>query len=163
MVFFAVSALFFSIKHFKLFSGRNNCWVMIRGKFLINYGRLAFRAVISAGIADHSVAYATDCQPSVSGQQRFAETNSKTSSISHKVHASCCGFPKDMVNGPSTVLEQGVFGDDACFIAKYKNTHIVGQSVIDNLICSVFFQTFYDSSSCFRRSRWRWRMEKIWN
>lgn len=100
---------------------------MIRGRFLLNCSRLAFRAVISAGVVDHSLAFATDCQPSVSGQQRLTESGSKnSSSTSHKVHASCCGFPKDMVNGPSTVREQGLFGDDACFIAKYKNTHIVG-------------------------------------
>lgn len=45
------------------------------------------------------------------------------------VIASCAGFPKDMLNGPSTVLDKGVFGDDAWFISRFKNTFVVGKLV----------------------------------
>ena len=43
------------------------------------------------------------------------------------VIASCAGFPKDMLNGPSTVQDKGVFGDDAWFISRFKNTFVVGK------------------------------------
>ncbi|EPB74305.1 hypothetical protein ANCCEY_06607 [Ancylostoma ceylanicum] len=33
---------------------------------------------------------------------------------------------KDMQKGPSTVLDSGVYGDDACFISRFKNTFVVG-------------------------------------
>ena len=45
---------------------------------------------------------------------------------STSVHATCCGFPKELIGGPSCVLDHGVFGEDACFISKYKNTHVAG-------------------------------------
>lgn len=100
---------------------------MIRGRLLVNYGRLAVRAVISAGVIEHTLPVPSECQPSVSCHHRAASSSSKPeSAVVHSVHASCCGFPKDMVHGPSSVREQGVFGDDACFIARYRNTHIVG-------------------------------------
>uniref|UniRef100_A0A0N5AHL9 Protein phosphatase n=1 Tax=Syphacia muris TaxID=451379 RepID=A0A0N5AHL9_9BILA len=100
---------------------------MIRGRLLLNYGRLAFRAVISAGVVEHSANFSNDRQPNlIYAQKRFAEVGNNNRIDTERVHASCCGFPKNMMNGPSTVLDQGVFGDDACFIAKYKNTHIVG-------------------------------------
>lgn len=47
--------------------------------------------------------------------------------IAQKVDATCCGFPKDLVGGPSTVLDSGVFGEDACFISAYKSTHVAGE------------------------------------
>jgi protein phosphatase PTC7 len=42
------------------------------------------------------------------------------------VDATCCGFPKDLIGGPSHVLDHGVFGEDACFISSYKSTHVAG-------------------------------------
>lgn len=104
---------------------------MIRGKILSTCGRLAFRAVISAGVVEQTLPLPSECRPSVSSCQqqpnRTITTNPKTdSSGNFKVHASCCGFPKDLLMGPSFVRERGVFGDDACFVAKYKSTHIVG-------------------------------------
>ncbi|KAH7731628.1 5-azacytidine resistance protein azr1 [Aphelenchoides avenae] len=47
--------------------------------------------------------------------------------LKQKVDATCCGFPKDLVGGPSTVLDSGVFGEDACFISAYKSTHVTGE------------------------------------
>uniref|UniRef100_A0A915EPT3 Protein phosphatase n=1 Tax=Ditylenchus dipsaci TaxID=166011 RepID=A0A915EPT3_9BILA len=43
-----------------------------------------------------------------------------------KVDITCCGFPKKLVGRPSFVLECDVFGDDACFIANCKSTHVAG-------------------------------------
>jgi len=42
------------------------------------------------------------------------------------VNATTCGFPKDLINGPSCVLDHGVFGEDACFIARHQTTHVAG-------------------------------------
>uniref|UniRef100_A0AC34RI94 Protein phosphatase n=1 Tax=Panagrolaimus sp. JU765 TaxID=591449 RepID=A0AC34RI94_9BILA len=43
------------------------------------------------------------------------------------VNATSCGFPKEFIRGPSCVLDHGVFGEDACFIARYKSTHVAGK------------------------------------
>uniref|UniRef100_A0A914BYC9 Protein phosphatase n=1 Tax=Acrobeloides nanus TaxID=290746 RepID=A0A914BYC9_9BILA len=43
-----------------------------------------------------------------------------------KVNTSCCGFPKELIGGPSVILDHGVFGEDACFISKFKSTHVAG-------------------------------------
>jgi hypothetical protein len=43
-----------------------------------------------------------------------------------KVDVSCCGFAKDLVGARSTVLDNTVFGEDACFIARFKSTHVAG-------------------------------------
>lgn len=53
-------------------------------------------------------------------------TPTKPVSPSHKVDTSVCGFSKDLINAPSTVLEHGVYGEDACFIARFKSTHVAG-------------------------------------
>jgi protein phosphatase PTC7 len=45
---------------------------------------------------------------------------------SNSVQATCCGFPKELIGGPSCVLDHGVFGEDACFISKYKSIHVAG-------------------------------------
>lgn len=42
------------------------------------------------------------------------------------VHATCCGFPKNLINQNSCILEPGAFGEDACFISRYKNVHVAG-------------------------------------
>ena len=42
------------------------------------------------------------------------------------MNISCCGFPKNMIGGPSYVVESNVYGDDACFIANFKSTHVTG-------------------------------------
>lgn len=44
-----------------------------------------------------------------------------------------------MVKGPSTVLNSGVYGDDACFISRFKNTFVVG-SLISYFI--LFFKSY---------------------
>lgn len=44
------------------------------------------------------------------------------------VNATSCGFPKELIGGPSCVLDHGVFGEDACFIARHKNTHVAGMN-----------------------------------
>ncbi|KAJ1350639.1 hypothetical protein KIN20_006472 [Parelaphostrongylus tenuis] len=54
------------------------------------------------------------------------ENSSPVPPPSPPVVASCAGFPKDMQNGPSTVLDTGMYGDDACFISRFKNTFVVG-------------------------------------
>lgn len=50
----------------------------------------------------------------------------KVNHIAAKVDITCCGFPKKLIGRPSFVLECDVFGDDACFIANFKSTHVAG-------------------------------------
>ncbi|VDM40875.1 unnamed protein product [Toxocara canis] len=101
---------------------------MIRGKMLVSCGRVVVRAVISAGVIDQSLPLPSECRPSVSKCAHVSSTSTQKSepAPARNVHASCCGFPKDMMNGPSMVRDHGIFGDDACFIARFKNTHVVG-------------------------------------
>lgn len=42
------------------------------------------------------------------------------------VEVTFCGFPKDLVAGPSCVVGCDVFGDDACFIANFKSAYVAG-------------------------------------
>jgi len=42
------------------------------------------------------------------------------------IDVSTCGFPKQLIGGPSTVLDTNVFGEDAMFVANYKSTHVAG-------------------------------------
>jgi hypothetical protein len=51
----------------------------------------------------------------------------KVKAIQPKVDVTCCGFPKKLIGGASFVLERDVFGDDACFIANFKATHVAGE------------------------------------
>lgn len=96
---------------------------MIRTKLLSRYSTLAVRSLVAASVAERCFArgrcFHSQCSADV-----------PTASVHHQsvkdVHASCCGFPKHLKNGPSTVLDQGVFGDDACFIAQFENTYVVG-------------------------------------
>jgi hypothetical protein len=83
-------------------------------------GPSALLKLPTAGIKNHLYAVAS-CSTAVA-----PDTTSKPS----KVNASCCGFPKDLNGGPSFILEHGVFGEDACFISKYKSTHVAG--IIEN-------------------------------
>lgn len=43
-----------------------------------------------------------------------------------KIAITFCGFPKNLVAGPSCVLGCNVFGDDACFVSNYKSVHVAG-------------------------------------
>lgn len=52
---------------------------------------------------------------------------SQTTTRPNKINISCCGFPKNMIGGPSYVVESNVYGDDACFIANFKSTHVAGK------------------------------------
>ncbi|MFH4974460.1 hypothetical protein AB6A40_001169 [Gnathostoma spinigerum] len=102
---------------------------MIHTKHLARCSRIIARAIISASVFEHNITTPRECLPSVSSARSAANISGNTkqdSKPAHKVYATCCGFPKDMVNGPSVVLDHGVFGDDACFISKYRNTHVVG-------------------------------------
>uniref|UniRef100_A0A183E462 Protein phosphatase n=1 Tax=Gongylonema pulchrum TaxID=637853 RepID=A0A183E462_9BILA len=88
---------------------------------------LAVRALVAAGAVERGLPssrslHSTHCKHCASDP-----ASPPTASLHvNDVHASCCGFPKNLNKGPSTVLDQGVFGDDACFIAQYGSTHVVG-------------------------------------
>uniref|UniRef100_A0A8R1E8N9 Protein phosphatase n=1 Tax=Caenorhabditis japonica TaxID=281687 RepID=A0A8R1E8N9_CAEJA len=110
---------------------------MVAGVRLLAYGRLAVRAVFSASALDLGSAIGPEA---ISSGRRGLSSNTpkpgkssadgspSPASSSHveNVIASCAGFPKDMLKGPSTVLDKGVFGDDAWFISRFKNTFVVG-------------------------------------
>ncbi|CAJ0942861.1 unnamed protein product, partial [Mesorhabditis belari] len=103
-------------------------------------GRLAVRAVFSAGAVDFASATCTETPSSCQGARHFTTTACKeqaTVKVQHEtqsevptplagVHASQCGFAKTMKGGPSKVLEQGIYGEDACFVSTHKNTCVVG-------------------------------------
>lgn len=104
---------------------------------LLAYGRLAVRAVFSASALDLGSTIGPEAISS--GRRGLSSGSSKPKPSSEgspsspapsahveNVIASCAGFPKDMLNGPSTVLDKGVFGDDAWFISRFKNTFVVG-------------------------------------
>lgn len=103
---------------------------MIRGKLLTRYSTLAVRALVTAGVVERGWA-SSQCFHSPRCLHCATDTSIPTASVHVKdVHASCCGFPKHLKNGPSTVLDQGVFGDDACFIAQFGSTHVVGKLIL---------------------------------
>ncbi|VDN04975.1 unnamed protein product [Thelazia callipaeda] len=111
-----------------LFEYYHCCYVtMIRTKFLSRYSTLAVRALVTAGAAERCY---TSGRCLHNHRCFHCAADIPSASVHHHnvkdVHASCCGFPKHLRNGPSTVLDQGVFGDDACFIAQFENTHVVG-------------------------------------
>ncbi|VDN59735.1 unnamed protein product [Dracunculus medinensis] len=98
---------------------------MMKSRLFAHYGRLAFRAVVTGGVLI-DVAH-TECRPSVSTNRFYAAVSSNSvNEHDHKVHTSCCGFPKNLIGGASMVLDQGVIGEDACFIARINNTYVVG-------------------------------------
>ncbi|CAD6185638.1 unnamed protein product [Caenorhabditis auriculariae] len=107
---------------------------MVASIRLLACGRLAVRAVFSASAIDLGGAVASEAGaitskrslatgPSAPGKAEAAAT---PSNHVENVIASCAGFPKDMLKGPSKVLDKGVYGDDACFISRFKNTFVVG-------------------------------------
>ncbi|CAI5443975.1 unnamed protein product [Caenorhabditis angaria] len=115
---------------------------MVAGVRLLACGRLAVRAVFSATALDLGSSIGPEALAAGAGQKRGfsgsagastasgknaeAAASSATSSHVENVIASCAGFPKDMLNGPSTVLDKGGYGDDAWFISRFKNTFVVG-------------------------------------
>ena len=74
-------------------------------------GKAQLCAVIAASCLSHDAAVAPQIKPC------------------NSVHATCCGFPKELIGGPSCILDHGVFGEDACFISKYKSTHVAGKHI----------------------------------
>jgi len=54
------------------------------------------------------------------------DTTATPKTPSHKIDITCCGFPKNLIGSPSVVLESNVFGEDACFVASFKSTHVAG-------------------------------------
>ncbi|KHJ94956.1 protein phosphatase 2C [Oesophagostomum dentatum] len=105
---------------------------MVGGVRLLTCGRLAVRAVFSASALDIGSAVASTCaDPSIPKRNLATapargEAPAAAPPTPPPVVASCAGFPKDMQKGPSTVLDSGVYGDDACFISRFKNTFVVG-------------------------------------
>lgn len=110
---------------------------MMKSRLFAHYGRLAFRAVVTGGVLI-DVAH-TECRPSVSTNRFYAAVSSNSvNEHDHKVHTSCCGFPKNLIGGASMVLDQGVIGEDACFIARINNTYVVGKPFIDVFASHIF-------------------------
>ncbi|KJH47773.1 protein phosphatase 2C [Dictyocaulus viviparus] len=104
---------------------------MVGSVRLLACGRLAVRALFSASALDIGSGLTTICADSSQSKRVLStvpvcENTSRASPPSSPVVASCAGFPKDMQRGPSTVLDSGVYGDDACFISRFKNTFVVG-------------------------------------
>lgn len=88
----------------------------------------------------------------VSESSSSTSSTSKSQQQSQKVDTSCCGFAKDLVGSTSTVLDNNIYGEDACFIARYKSTHVAGE-----YYCSL--PVHFDLRCC----RWSWGMETIWD
>ncbi|XP_023232950.1 protein phosphatase PTC7 homolog [Centruroides sculpturatus] len=75
------------------------------------YGRLLTRALVS-GVYGH-----TSTSSDVNCVNRKREL---------KFLIACCGFPKVWTGFTASLLRRGQFGDDACFVAKYKTTDVLG-------------------------------------
>lgn len=74
-------------------------------------------------------ACSTSAFPNVKGSKIIAKNSSSEGfqlTSPPKFLSAKCGFPKDMIHGPSTALEQEVYGDDACFIASHRSADVVG-------------------------------------
>ncbi|KAK6014815.1 hypothetical protein OSTOST_19793 [Ostertagia ostertagi] len=105
---------------------------MVGGVRLLACGRLAVRAVFSASALDIGSSITTACPDPPLPKRNLSTAPARgdnavpVSPPAAPVVASCAGFPKDMQKGPSTVLDSGVYGDDACFISRFKNTFVVG-------------------------------------
>jgi hypothetical protein len=78
---------------------------------LRNTGAKTFCAVAANSIPSAEPAPTTPTKPVPSTQ---------------KIDTCVCGFAKDLIGAPSTVLDNTVFGEDACFIARFKSTHVAG-------------------------------------
>jgi protein phosphatase PTC7 len=63
---------------------------------------------------------------SVSVTETSPTTTAPKAAPAQKVDTACCGFAKKLIGSTSTVLDNSVFGEDACFISKYKSTHVAG-------------------------------------
>lgn len=103
------------------------------GKLLIRVG--ASHAIVkelSIGLR-HSGAK-TFCAVAASATIPASEASSTSTTAAskpapaQKVDTACCGFAKDLIGAPSTVLDNSVFGEDACFVSKYKSIHVAGKS-----------------------------------
>jgi hypothetical protein len=99
------------------------------GKLLIRVG--ASHAIVKElGIGLRGSGAKTFSAVAASATISASETSSTTSNPkaapTQKVDTACCGFAKDLIGAPSTVLDNTVFGEDACFVSKYKSTHVAG-------------------------------------
>lgn len=74
------------------------------------YGRLLTRALVSG----------------IYGYTTSGDVNCVTRKRELKLLTACCGFPKIWTGFTASLLKRGQFGDDACFIAKYKTSDVLG-------------------------------------
>ncbi|CAI4222257.1 unnamed protein product [Auanema sp. JU1783] len=101
---------------------------MVGAVRLLACGQLALRAAFSASAVDLGL-NCSDVNPLA--QRVLNNSCNKSENITQSqptsnVVASYAGFPKDMVKGTSKVLDTGVYGDDACFVSRFKNSFVVG-------------------------------------
>lgn len=73
-----------------------------------------------------TVACSSAAEPPETSTEGITRNDSSRVALRAKFISVCCGFPKDMLFGPSTVRQGNVFGDDACFLAQHRNAHVVG-------------------------------------
>lgn len=102
---------------------------------MLTYGRLLVRVAAphsqlakELNTIRQSGIVKTFCSVSHASASAAEQPSSSTAkALPQKVDSSCCGFAKDLINGPSTVLEHGIFGEDACFVTAFKHTHVAGE------------------------------------
>lgn len=100
---------------------------------MLTYGRLLIRVAaphhqlakeLNQGLRQSGIAKSFSVISSAASNPEPSSSQQKP--VAHKVDSTCCGFAKDLIGGPSTILDHGVFGEDACFISKFKSTHVAG-------------------------------------
>jgi len=97
------------------------------GKLLVRVGVThAIVKELSVGLSKAGARTFCAVTATQSAQANEPSSTTTKNASPQKVDASCCGFAKDLINAPSTVLDNTVYGEDACFISKYKTTHVAG-------------------------------------
>ncbi|KAI6176916.1 Protein phosphatase [Aphelenchoides bicaudatus] len=94
-------------------------------KLLIRVGSNAVVRELSVGLRNSGSKVQFCAVAAASTAAATNEASSKPTSP-QKVDTACCGFAKDLIGAPSTVLDSNVYGEDACFISKFKSTAVAG-------------------------------------
>ncbi|CAD5213351.1 unnamed protein product [Bursaphelenchus okinawaensis] len=98
---------------------------------MLTYGRLLIRVAVPHGKDISNIRPVAFAKNFCSTARTTAATSTDSAATNatktaQKVDSSCCGFAKDLIGGPSTVLDHGKFGEDACFVTHFKHTHVAG-------------------------------------
>ncbi|XP_076344823.1 protein phosphatase PTC7 homolog isoform X2 [Tachypleus tridentatus] len=102
---------------------------------VVTYGRFLTRALLN-GVYNYTTSSEVG-RVSCSSTKRERDIRLLTAS---------CGFPKYWPGFSASLLRKGQFGDDACFIAKYKTSDVLGSSTACVIILNRTDHTVYTAN-----------------